>query len=205
MKNFHDDKNYEKVEPTANETEPNVATQNAENTPEKRKAKKKPTGAYFYVHTDADKLKEAAFARTMLTIIAFMLQVVVLAMPQGGLEYITNNIPSYAYAYMWIVFVMIGVSVWLFVMNAVRYKIVKRIPVERAPKKGFKRRAYFGAELYIAVNALLFVIELSFVCIHYDGFGLASMFLCLLAVGAAVGARMVTWLALRNSERVESE
>ena len=169
---------------------------------QKQKKKKALSGAYYYVDADEKRLSEMAFARTMLTVIAFMLQIVVLLLPQGGLEYVTNNLSSYAYAYMWIVFVMIAVSVWLFVMNAIRYKLVKRIPKEYAPKKGFKRRAYFGAELYIAVNALLFVIELSFVCIHYDGWGLGAMFLCLLATAAAVAARMITWFTLRDSELI---
>lgn len=168
----------------------------------KKSKKQKFSGAYYYVDVEENKLKELAFMRTLLTVIAFMLQIIVLLLPQGGLEYITENIPSYAYAYMWIIFAMIAVSVWLFVMNAVKYKFAKRIPKEYAPKRGFARRAYFGAELYIAVNALTFVIELSFVCIHFDGWGLGAMFICLVATAVAVAARQVTHITLKNAELI---
>lgn len=214
MKNPHDTSEYTTVTmPDESNVENSASVPDSQNSDsanvgngcktENRKKKKKFSGAYYYADTEDGKLKETAFARTALTVIAFMLQIIVLLLPQGGLEYITDNIPSYAYAYMWIVFIMIAVSVWLFVMNAKRYKIVKRIPVEYAPKKGFKRRAYLGAELYIAINALMFVMELSFVCIHYDGWGLVAMFICLAATAAAIGARTVTWLALRNSELIQ--
>lgn len=165
-------------------------------------SKKKLSGAYYYVDTDEQKLREQAFIRTVLTIIAVMLQLITLALPQGGLEYITENIPSLAYAYMWAVFVMLAIAVWLIIMNAVRYKIVKRIPVERAPKKGFANRAYFGAELYIASNAMTVVFELVFVCIHFDAVGLIAFFVCAGATVAAVFARIVTHNALKNSTLV---
>lgn len=169
--------------------------------PAKRK-KPKFSGAYWYTATDEAKLAEQSFIRMLLTVIAFLLQVVVLLFPQGGLEYITNNIPSYAYVYMWVVFVFIGVAIYVNVMNFTRYKLIKRIPVERAPKNGFKRRSFFGAELFVIVNALLFVIELSFVCISFDGWGLAGMFVALIATAASVWARQVTVITLRSAELI---
>ncbi|MCH5166144.1 MAG: hypothetical protein J1G01_07065 [Clostridiales bacterium] len=168
-----------------------------------RKTKKpKFSGAYYYVDKDEEKIAENAFIRTTLTIIAFMLQLTVLLLPQDGLEYITKNIPSYAYAYMWIVLVMLGVSIWLIVMNMTRYKFRKRIPKEHAPRSGFKRTVFFGTELYIAVNAVMAVLELSFVCIYYDAVGLVSMFICVLALGAAIAARQVTYMTFKNAELI---
>lgn len=196
MNNPHDTDEYKKVDAEIPAPAP---------APESGKKKSKLSGAYYYVETSEDKLRELSFIRTLLTVIAFMLQLVVLIFPQRGLEYITKNIPSYAYAYVWIVFIMIFVSVWLFVMIALRYKIVKRIPVEYAPKKGFAHRAYFGAELYMAVCAVMAVLELSFVCIKFDGWGLGAFFVCLLAVGASVAARIVTHRALMSAVRVEAD
>ena len=172
-------------------------------TPEKKRRRSKLSGAYYYVETDEQKLKDAAFVRTMLTVICVMLQFVVLLLPQGGLEYVTYNIPKLAYSYMWAVLVFFAVAVWLFVMIKLRYKIAKRIVKEYAPKHGFSRRAYLGNELFIAANALIFVFELAFVCIKYDGVGLVGVFVTALAVACAVGARIVTWLALRSAQLVE--
>ncbi len=168
-----------------------------------KKKKQKFSGAYWYVTTDETELKKQSFTRTLLTVIALMLQLVVLLLPQGGLEYVTKNIASYAYVYMWFVFVMLGVSVYVLIMNLTRYKIEKRIPVERAPKKGFKRRSFFGAELLVIMYFAIFAIELSFVCISYDAVGLVAMFVSLLAVGAAVWARMITVLTLKDAERID--
>ncbi|MDE6401927.1 MAG: hypothetical protein K2L54_04865, partial [Clostridiales bacterium] len=170
----------------------------------KKKKKQRYSGDYYYIDTDEKKLAEQAFIRTALTVIAFMLQVVVLLMPQGGLEYVTNKIPSYAYAYMWIVFVMLGASIWIVIMNMTRYKFRKRIPKENAPRNGFKYRAFFGAELYIIVNAVMLILELSFVCIHYDGVGLGAFFVCAAALGCAIAARQVTHIALKNAELISA-
>lgn len=170
--------------------------------PNKKPKKKKLSGAYYYIDTDEAQLAKASFNRTLAAVIALLLQVVVLLLPQGGLEYITHEIPSYAYVYMWAVFLMLIASVYVIIMNMTRCKLKKRIPKEHAPKNGFKRRTFFSSELFIAVNALTFVIELTFVCIHYDGIGLASMFICALATAAAVGARQIGWLALRNAELI---
>lgn len=211
MKNPHDKSEYEKLpeggdeQPAQSSNAERSAAESAPQPPESKKAKKKRaeySGAYYYVDTDEQKLAEYSFIRTTLTVIAFMLQLVVLALPQGGLEYVTNKIGSYSFAYMWIVFVMIGVSIWLIIMNKVRYKFLKRIPKEIAPRNGFKRRAFFGAELYIAINALMVVLELSFVCIHYDGVGLGALFICVAALAAAIAARQVTFFALKNAELV---
>lgn len=186
------------------EAKPTDQFDSDENTPTEKRREKKPkfSGAYWYVETDEAELKKQEFIRMLLSVIAFLLQVVVLLLPQGGLEYVTNTIPSYAYAYMWAVFVTLGVAIYVNVMNFTRYKLLKRIPVERAPKKGFKRRSFFGAEVFVVVNALLFVIELSFVCIHFDGVGLIAMFITMLATAAAVWARQVTVLTLRNAELI---
>ena len=184
----------ESIEPSTDKASDNAVAEKPE-----RKKKPKLSGAYWYCDLEDDELKKQSFIRTLLTIIALLLQLVVLVLPQGSLEYVTKNIPSYAYVYMWFVFVMLGVSIYLIIMNMTRYKLVKRIPVERAPKKGFKRRSFFGAELIIAVYAVIFVIELSFVCIHFDGFGLTGVFLSLLSVAAAVWARQVTVMTLKDA------
>ena len=168
----------------------------------KNPKKPKFSGAYYYVDKDEEKIAENSFIRTTLTIIAFMLQMTVLLLPQDGLEYITKTIPSYSYAYMWIVFVMIGVSIWLIVKNMTSYKFLKRIPKERAPRSGFKRTVFFGTELYIAVNAVMTVLELSFVCIYYDAVGLVSMFICALALAASIAARQVTYMTFKNAELI---
>ena len=195
MKNPHDKSEYKKIdeqtpvadgasEPVAQNSDgggnaaQDGAPQQAEPT---KKKKQRLSGAYYYVDTDEKKLAEQAFIRTTLTIIAFMLQVVVLLMPQGGLEYVTHKIPSYSYAYMWIVFVMLGTSIWIVIMNMTRYKFRKRIPVE---------------------YAVIVVLELSFVCIHYDGVGLGTLFVCAAALGCAIAARQVTNFALKNAELV---
>lgn len=187
-----------------NDTEkaPDSAPQSTAAETGKRAPKTKFSGAYWYVRTDEETLAKNAAIRTLLTIIAFMLQAVILAMPQGGLEYVTLHISSYAFIYMWFVFIYIGVSIYVFVMNAVRYKFLKRIPIERAPKKGFKNRAFFGTELFMGINALMLAVELSFVCISYDGFGLASVFIAAAALAASVVARQYTVITLRDSELV---
>ncbi len=184
-----------------NDQNTNIA-EPTENGKPKRQKKPKFSGAYWYCSTDDTELAKQSFIRTLLTVIAFLLQVVVLLLPQGGLEYTTKNIPSFAYVYMWVVFVMLGISIYVIVMNFTRYKLVKRIPVERAPKKGFKRRSFFGAELFVVINAVLFVFELAFVCLSFDGVGLVGMFITLAATAAAVWARQVTVLTLRDAELV---
>ncbi len=176
-----------------------VTNEPADSAPAPRKKKPKFSGAYWYSDKDDDELKRQTFTRTLLTVIALLLQLVVLLLPQDSLRYVTENIPSYAYVYMWFVFVMLGVSIYVLIMNMTRYKLVKRIPIERAPRNGFKRRSFFGAELIIAVYALIFILELSFICIHFDGFGLTGMFLSLLSVGATVWARQITVMTLKDA------
>ncbi len=150
--------------PTEGETGINTAeTDTLPDMPAKKQKKKKLSGAYYYTETDEAQLAKASFNRTLAAVIALLLQIVVLMLPQGGLEYVTRELPSYAYAYMWAVFVMLIASVYVIVMNMTRCKLKKRIPKEYAPRRGFKRRTFFSSELYIAVNALIFVIELSFV------------------------------------------
>lgn len=205
MKTPHDPDSYEKTEAAVTpETPDNDATETDKHHGEsKRSGKKKLSGAYYYVNVDEKKLSEAAFVRTVLTVIALLLQVVILLLPaQASLEYVTTRLASLALFYVMSVFVVLAISVWLAIMNATRYKFRKRIPVEHAPKNGFKRRAFFGAELYIAANALITVFEIVFVCVKYDPITLVAVFLSALATAAAVGARQVTHLALRNSELI---
>lgn len=161
-------------------------------------------GEYYYIQTDEDELAKRAFACPMLIVISFLLQLVALVMPQGCLEYVTDNISSYAYVYVWAVFAMIVTAVAVIILGFTRYKPAKRIPKERAPKNGFKRRTFLGIEIYTAVTALMLVFELSFVCIHYDGWGLTAMFVCALSLAAAITARQISWLTLRTAELISS-
>ena len=198
MKNPHDTSEYQKIEdePAGESVTPN------------EKSEKKPrfSGAYYYVNVDDKKLAEMSFCRTTLTIIAFMLQMAAQLFNPAGAEYALNHAPSYAYFYvLFFIFGIIGVSIWLFVMNIVRYKFIKRIPVERAPRGGFGKRAYFGAELYMAVNSLMVVFNIVFMCMSFDWQGFGAMTVTLAATAAAVGAREVTNLTLRHSDLVPSE
>ncbi len=189
-------------QPDETTAEPSAQAANAENI--KRKKKKRTlSGAYYYLEADAETLAKKSLTRTLITIVGILLQIVVLLfLPQGGLEYITYNIPSYAYVYMWAVFVMLGVSVYVVIMNHVRYKIAKRLPKEYAPKKGFKRRVFLSTEISVAMYALILAMEITFVCIRYDIFGLIAVFICAAALAAVVCARQYTWITLRNAELI---
>lgn len=172
---------------------------------EKTEMQKKPkySGAYYYVDKDEAKLVSVSFARTSLTIAAFMLQMVALLFPeQAGAMYVSKHIGSYGLFYVVFVFVMFVASIWLMVMNQIRYKIAKRIPVENAPKNGFKKRAFFGQELYMAVLAVMAAFQLSFVCIRFDGWGLGAFFVCLASLAAGVAARQITHLTLKDAELI---
>lgn len=206
MKTPHDQSEYQKID-DAPDLEADTSEQTdaqATETQAPAKQKKKLSGAYFYVDTDEKKLAELAFIRSMLTIFALLLQMVVLCLPQGSLEYVTDTYPSVSFCYMIAVLVMIVVAIWFIIMNMTRYKNLKRIPVEYAPKNGFKKRAFFGNELYIATNALILVFEIMFLCFKYDGVGLAGMFICALALGAAVAARQFTHYALKNATLIKA-
>lgn len=214
MKDPHNSTKYVQVDKKDDEPTPNASdAPDAESPadgqvppPEQNGKTKKPkfSGAYYYVDKDEQKLATASFARTTLTIIAFMLQVVALLFPeQAGAIYVSKHIASYGLIYvLFTVFGLVGVSIWLMITNQFVYKIAKRIPVERAPKHGFTRRAFFGQELYIAVNAAMSVFQLSFVCIRFDGWGLGAFFVCLAALAAAVAARQVTHLTLKDAELI---
>ncbi|MCH5162071.1 MAG: hypothetical protein J1G38_01100 [Clostridiales bacterium] len=182
--------------------EVDASSENAEVGAKPSPKKRGPSGAYWYTATDDAELVRSSQIRTLIHVIALMLQLVILVLPQSGLEYTTKFIASYAFVYMWAVFVMIGVSIYVIIMDCTKNKLAKRIPVERAPKNGFKRRAFFTAELFIAINALMFIFELSFVCIYYDGFGLLGMFLSLAATGMAVWARIIEWMTLKDAEYI---
>lgn len=197
MKDPHDSNEYESATAATDGTTESDAPPQPQKAPKKKKHRF--SGAYYYVDADEDKLAKSAFIRTVLTTVAAILQIAILCLPQGSLEHITNDLPSYAYLYVMTVLVYIVITIWLAVMNMTRYKFAKRIPKERAPKNGFARRAYFGNELFIAANAALTALEISFVCISYDYVTLIAVFLAALATAAAVGARQVTHLALKNS------
>ncbi len=164
--------------------------------------KNPPHGSYWYTLTEESELIKLSQIRSLIYIIALMLQLVILALPQKGLEYVTYHISSYAFIYMWCVFIMGGISLYVIIASFTRNKIRKRIPVERAPRGGFARRAFFASELLLAVNAVMFVFELSFVCIKYDGFGLLGMFLALASLGMTVWGRETEHLALKDAELV---
>ena len=87
--------------PTEGETGINTAeTDTLPDMPAKKQKKKKLSGAYYYTETDEAQLAKASFNRTLAAVIALLLQIVVLMLPQGGLEYVTRELPSYAYAYV---------------------------------------------------------------------------------------------------------
>ncbi len=182
----------------------NTNTSTKPDTPKKQK-KQKYSGAYYYVGASAAELAKKSFIRMVVTVIGLLLQVcVLLFLPQGGLEYIAENIPSYAYAYVWIVFIMLAVTLYIIIMNFTLYKLVKRIPVEHAPKKGFAHRAFLGHEIYVAMYAVIVAVEISFVSIHYDVYGLIAVFLTAAALTAAVAARQITHLALKDAELIKN-
>lgn len=184
---------------------PNADTPTAKPKRAEKRKKQKFSGAYYYVEGDAQEIIKNGFIRTLFTILAFLMQCVVLLFPQAGLEHVTNNYPSYAFTYMFLVFVFLGTSIYVIIMNFTRYKFVKRIPKERAPKSGFKRFVFFGTELYMVYNAVIFAIEISFVCFAYDGWGLAGVFVSALAAGCAVGARIYTHNTLKNSTLIPAK
>ena len=216
MKNPHDKSEYVKLDDNAPEQSPQqdsaaAAEQNGQNvenieTAEKTEKKKKPkySGAYYYVDKDEKKLATMSFVQKSLTILAFLLQLVALIFPeQAGAMYVSKHIGSYGLFYvLFTVFGMFCVSVWLMVMNQIRYKITKRITAEHAPKKGFKNRAYFGQELYMAMLSIMAAFQLSFVCIRFDGWGLGAFFVCLASLGAAVAARQITHVTLKEAELI---
>ena len=203
MKNPHDQSEYVKLDEQNAQPE---AKQTAEPSQSGKQKKAKFSGAYYYVDKDEQKLAAMSFARKTLTIIAFMLQIVALLFPeQAGAMYVSKHVTSYGLLYvLFTIFGMLVVSIWLIIMNQVRYKFDKRIPVELAPKNGFKRRAYFGQELYMAVTAVMAAFELSFVCIRFDGWGLGAFFVCLGSLAAAVAARQITHLTLRDAELIKN-
>lgn len=169
-----------------------------------KKQKKTLSGSYWYVQKPDEQITKATYARNYLTIIALLLQVVVLMFPQEGLKRATTEYPSLAFAYMWIVFIMFGVSIYVIIMNRVRYKIQKRIPIEYAPKYGFKKLVHMGTEVFTVINFVLFVLEIVFCCLKFDGFGLAGVFVTLLATAAAVLARLAVWFVLHDAELIKS-
>ncbi len=214
MKNPHDKSEYVKLNDQASEQPKpqdgdGAAEQDGQNVEKIEKVEKKKTpnysGAYYYVDKDEKKLATTSFVQKSLTILAFLLQMVALLFPeQAGAMYVSNNIASYGLFYVLLIFVIFVTSVWLMVMNQIRYKITKRITAEFAPKNGFKKRAYFGQELYMALTAVMAAFQLSFVCIRFDGWGLGAFFVCLASLGAAVAARQITHVTLKDAELIQN-
>ena len=197
MKNPHEQSEYVKVD----EQSPELPQEKPE-----KKDKKKYSGAYYYVDKDEKTLATMSFVRTLLTTGAFLLQLVTLLMPgQAGAMYVSKHVASYALIFVFVAFFgMFCVSIWLMIMNQLRYKIQKRIIAEHAPKNGFKKRAYFGQELYMAILAAMTVFYLSFVCIRFDGWGLGAFFISLFSLAAAVAARQITHLTLKDAELIHA-
>lgn len=208
MKNPHDKSEYVKVDDKAPEQPLSAESDGAAEQSGKVEKKKtsKYSGAYYYVDKDEKRLATISFVRTSLTILAFLLQLVALIFPeQAGAMYVSKHIGSYGLFY--VVFTVLGmfcVSIWLMVMNQVRYRIAKRIIAEHAPKNGFKNRAYFGQELYMAVLSIMAAFQLSFVCIRFDGWGLGAFFVCLASLGAAVAARQITHITLKDAQLIQN-
>lgn len=214
MKNPHERSEYVKVDEPEN-TSADSASENAEQTPaavvnaetpkKEKKKKAKLSGAYYYVDKDEQHLATMSFARSSLTLIAILLQMVVLLFPQAGTKYVNDHVASLGLFYvLFVIFGMGCVSIWLIIMNIFRYKIQKRIVAEYAPKNGFKNRAYFGQELFMASMAIMAAFQLSFVCFKFDGWGLVGLFLCLASLGAAVAARQITHLTLKDAELISA-
>ena len=208
MKNPHDKSEYVKIDDKAPEQpqQQEAAEQDGQNVEKSEKQKMpKYSGAYYYVDKDEKRLATMSLIRTSLTILAFMLQMIALTFPeQAGAMYVSNNIASYGLFYVVLLFVIFIASIWLMVMNQIRYKITKRITAEFAPKNGFKNRAYFGQELYMALTAVMAAFQLSFVCIRFDGWGLGEFFVCLASLGAAVAARQITHVTLKDAELISA-
>ena len=191
-------------EPVQTEEVTEVSEATEAEKPSKQK-KSKLSGEYWYIALEDEDLTRLSFTRSLLTIIAFMLQLVVLLLPQEGIAYITTNIPSYAYAYMWVVFIMIAVAIYAIVMCFTRNKLTKRIPVEHAPKNGFKFFTFISAEIFAVVLIVLFAMELSFVIMAFDAVGLVGAILCLASVGVQIWSRMIAHGVLKTAERVPAK
>lgn len=212
MKNPHDTNEYQAADEVKNiAEEPAAAEEPPAPNDEQKPKKQKFSGAYYFVDVDEVKLSKAAFVRTLLTIGAILLQFIILILPpsqlspdspQTSVDYICDNYATLALFYVMFVIAYVVIAVWLVVMNMTKYKFMKRIPKEYAPKNGFKNRAFFGAELFIAANALITVFEIVFVSLCYDPITLVAVFISALALAAAVGARQITYLTLRNSQFV---
>ena len=211
MKNPHNKSEYVKVDDSAESVPQETAQEQTapvepNETSKKEKKDKKPkfSGAYYYVDKDERTLASMSFARTSLTIASFMLQLIALLMPeQAGAIYVSQHITSYALIYAMVVIFGVGcVSLWLMVMNQIRYKFAKRITYEYAPRKGFKNRAFFGLELHMGIMAAMAAFHLSFVCIRYDGWGLGAFFISLASLGASVAAREITHKTLKDAEYI---
>ncbi|MCH5350624.1 MAG: hypothetical protein J1F39_01470 [Clostridiales bacterium] len=184
------------------ELEPEKAEPAADKKQTKQK-KSKYSGAYWYLQQPDEDLTRQSFIRALLTVIAFMLQLVaLLLLPATVTDYLLNNAPSYAYTYVFTVFIMLVTAIYTIVINFTRNKLIKRIPVERAPKKGFKYFAYIPEELLVFVLLIIFGMNVSFVAIVFDALGLVGMFVTLVSLGMQIWSRTIAVKILRTAERI---
>lgn len=167
--------------------------------------KKIQSGDYYYASQSEQYLSKAAFICTALVCISMILQLIVLCFPQAGSKYVSEHMPSYAYVYIWTVFITLAANVYAAAMSLTRRKITKRILANRAPRRGFKYRTFFCYELLCFMSLVLFAIELSFVCICYDGWTLAAVFITALALAAAVCARQFSHNVLKTTTLIRAE
>lgn len=194
-----------------NENEKNVETETENPEPTthdrpKKQKKQKYSGAYWYLQQADEDLTRLSFTRALLSIIAFMLQLVaVFMLTETESGFLLKNYPSYAYSYTFLFFITPVVAIYTIVINFTRNKLIKRIPVERAPKNGFKFFAYIPEELFVALLLVMFVMKLSFVCMAFDGLGLVGMFLALASLGTQIWSRTIAVKVLRTAERIPAE
>lgn len=168
-------------------------------------AKKRKTGAegYYFIDVDPKEIAKYSLMRDLLSAGAFVLQIVMLfAFPTAARAFMTENYPSVAYLYIWLAIVMLAVSLYVCVMNFTLYKLNKRIPKKRAPKKGFEKRVFLGTELFIAANAVMTALEIAFVCVKYDVWGVAAVLVSAVATAMSVLARQASHVILRQASYI---
>ena len=169
----------------------------------KKQSKKRKTGvdAYYFIDVDPKEIAKYSLMRDLLSAGALIL---LFAFPTAARAFITENYPSIAYLYIWLAIVMLAVSLYVCIMNFTLYKLNKRIPKKRAPKKGFEKRVFLGTELFIAANAVLTALEISFVCVKYDVWGVAATLVSAIATTLSVLARQASHVILRQASYIPS-
>ena len=169
------------------------------------KKRKNVVDAYYFIDVDPKEIAKYSLMRDLLSAGALILQAVMLfAFPTAARAFMTENYPSIAYLYIWLAIVMLAVSLYVCIMNFTLYKLNKRIPKKRAPKKGFEKRVFWGTELFIAANAVLTALEISFVCVKYDVWGVAATLVSAIATTLSVLARQASHVILRQASYIPS-